>query len=29
MSSRSIDYQPLDLAEPAELVAAIRKRRGG
>ena len=29
MSPRSIDYQPLDLAEPAELVAAIRKRRGG
>ena len=29
MSLRAIDYQPLDLAEPAELVAAIRKRRGG
>jgi alkylhydroperoxidase family enzyme len=29
MSLRAIDYQPLDLAEPTELVAAIRKRRGG
>ncbi|MBU3631170.1 carboxymuconolactone decarboxylase family protein [Polynucleobacter sp. AP-Melu-500A-A1] len=29
MSERLIPYQPLDLAEPAELVAAIRKRRGG
>ena len=26
---RLIPYQPIDLAEPAELVAAIRKRRGG
>jgi len=29
MSVRLIPYQPIDLAEPAELVAAIRKRRGG
>ena len=29
MNKRLIDYQPMDLAEPAELVAAIRKRRGG
>ena len=29
MSERLIPYQPMDLAEPAELVAAIRKRRGG
>jgi len=29
MSERLIPYQPLDLAEPKELVAAIRKRRGG
>jgi alkylhydroperoxidase family enzyme len=29
MSERLIPYQPLDLAEPAELVAAIRQRRGG
>jgi alkylhydroperoxidase family enzyme len=29
MSKRLIPYQPLDLAEPAELVAAIRQRRGG
>ena len=29
MNQRLIDYQPMDLAEPAELVAAIRKRRGG
>jgi alkylhydroperoxidase family enzyme len=28
-SQRLIDYQPMDLSEPAELVAAIRKRRGG
>jgi hypothetical protein len=27
--NRLVPYQPLDLAEPAELVAAIRKRRGG
>ncbi len=26
---RLIPYQPMDLAEPADLVAAIRKRRGG
>ena len=29
MPERLIPYQPMDLAEPAELVAAIRKRRGG
>ncbi len=29
MSERLIPYQPMDLAEPAELVAAIRQRRGG
>ncbi|SNX28133.1 Alkylhydroperoxidase family enzyme, contains CxxC motif [Polynucleobacter meluiroseus] len=29
MSKRLIPYQPMDLAEPADLVAAIRKRRGG
>lgn len=29
MTGRLIPYQPLDMAEPAELVAAIRKRRGG
>jgi alkylhydroperoxidase family enzyme len=29
MTERLIPYQPMDLAEPAELVAAIRKRRGG
>ena len=29
MSERLIPYQPMDLTEPAELVAAIRKRRGG
>jgi alkylhydroperoxidase family enzyme len=29
MSERLIPYQPIDLAEPAQLVAAIRKRRGG
>jgi alkylhydroperoxidase family enzyme len=29
MSERLIPYQPIDLAEPAELVAAIRQRRGG
>ena len=29
MSERLIPYQPIDLAEPAELVASIRKRRGG
>ncbi|MFM6921149.1 MAG: carboxymuconolactone decarboxylase family protein [Polynucleobacter victoriensis] len=29
MSERLIPYQPMDLAEPAELVEAIRKRRGG
>ncbi|MBU3605391.1 MULTISPECIES: carboxymuconolactone decarboxylase family protein [unclassified Polynucleobacter] len=29
MTERSIPYQPIDLAEPAELVSAIRKRRGG
>jgi alkylhydroperoxidase family enzyme len=29
MSERLIPYQAMDLAEPAELVAAIRKRRGG
>ena len=27
MSERLIPYQPMDLADPAELVAAIRKRR--
>ncbi|HAT39700.1 carboxymuconolactone decarboxylase family protein [Polynucleobacter necessarius] len=29
MTERLIPYQPMDLAEPAELVAAIRQRRGG
>jgi alkylhydroperoxidase family enzyme len=29
MSERLIPYQPIDLAEPAALVAAIRQRRGG
>ena len=29
MSERLIPYQPMDLAEPADLVAAIRQRRGG
>ena len=29
MSERLIPYQPIDLAEPAQLVAAIRERRGG
>ena len=29
MNKRLIDYQPMDLAQPAELVAAIRERRGG
>jgi alkylhydroperoxidase family enzyme len=29
MSERLIPYQPMDLAEPAVLVEAIRKRRGG
>jgi alkylhydroperoxidase family enzyme len=29
MTDRLIPYQPLDLAEPADLVAAIRERRGG
>ena len=29
MTERLIPYQPIDLAEPAELVSAIRKRRGG
>jgi len=29
MSERLIPYQPMDLSEPADLVAAIRKRRGG
>ena len=29
MTERLIPYQPIDLAEPAELVAAIRQRRGG
>ena len=29
MTGRLIPYQAQDLAEPAELVAAIRKRRGG
>ena len=28
-NDRLIPYQPLDLAEPADLVAEIRKRRGG
>ncbi len=28
-NSRLIPYQPLDLSEPADLVAEIRKRRGG
>lgn len=27
--SRVVPYQPVDLSEPAELVAAIRQRRGG
>jgi len=27
--NRPIPYVPMDLAEPAELVAAIRERRGG
>ena len=27
--ARIVPYQPADLAEPADLVAAIRKRRGG
>jgi len=29
MIKRLIPYQPMDLAEPADLVAAIRQRRGG
>jgi alkylhydroperoxidase family enzyme len=29
LAARLIEYQPIDLAEPAELVAAIRQRRGG
>lgn len=29
MNPRLIPYQPLDLPEPADLVAEIRKRRGG
>ena len=29
MTERLIPYQPMDLAEPADLVAAIRQRRGG
>ncbi len=29
MVSRIVPYQPLDLQEPAELVSAIRQRRGG
>ena len=29
MSERLIPYQPMDLAQPADLVAAIRERRGG
>jgi alkylhydroperoxidase family enzyme len=29
MAERLVPYQPLDLQEPADLVAAIRKRRGG
>lgn len=29
MVSRIVPYQPLDLQEPADLVNAIRKRRGG
>lgn len=29
MTERIVPYQPADLAEPAELVAAIRQRRGG
>jgi alkylhydroperoxidase family enzyme len=29
MTERVIPYRPMDLAEPAELVAAIRQRRGG
>lgn len=29
MTKRLIPYQPIDLAEPAVLVAAIRQRRGG
>jgi alkylhydroperoxidase family enzyme len=28
-AGRLVPYQPLDLAEPAELVSAIRQRRGG
>ena len=28
-SSRVVPYQPVDLSEPADLVAAIRQRRGG
>jgi alkylhydroperoxidase family enzyme len=29
MTERAIPYQPIDLTEPAALVAAIRERRGG
>jgi alkylhydroperoxidase family enzyme len=29
MSERLIPYQPADLREPAEIVAAVRQRRGG
>ena len=29
MTERLVPYQPLDLQEPADLVAAIRERRGG
>jgi alkylhydroperoxidase family enzyme len=29
MTERLVPYQPLDLQEPADLVAAIRQRRGG
>ncbi len=29
MTERLVPYQPLDLSEPADLVAAIRERRGG
>ena len=29
MTDRLVPYQPLDLQEPADLVAAIRQRRGG
>jgi len=29
VTERIVPYQPADLAEPAELVAAIRQRRGG